>query len=275
MPSLGAVPYTNSTPGGEGVPSITRVFIENYKSIAECDVRLGPLTFLVGRNGSGKSNFLDALRFVADALRMGLDTAVRNRGNVDELLYRDAGPGASISLQFDMTLQDNRIGHYLLRLTQRQYGGHAVAEEQCTVEYPATGHPLTGFHIRDGRLLRSVNSQDVPTDRLYLASSPLDYERPVYDLLSTMAFYLPIPAHMRSPQPHESGDLLLPDGSNVASVLLRLARERPEVLDRINEYMRAVLPSLQEVRALPIGGYDTLQFRQESGSQGSHPRFRR
>ena len=40
---------------------ITRVILKNYKSIAACDVQLQPLTFLVGRNGAGKSNFLDAL----------------------------------------------------------------------------------------------------------------------------------------------------------------------------------------------------------------------
>ncbi len=48
---------------------LKRVKIRNYKSIAHCDVELGPFTLLVGRNGSGKSNFLDAIRFVADGLR--------------------------------------------------------------------------------------------------------------------------------------------------------------------------------------------------------------
>jgi predicted ATPase len=47
---------------------ITRVVLKNYKSIAACDVRLGPLTFLIGLNGAGKSNFLDAIRFVNDGL---------------------------------------------------------------------------------------------------------------------------------------------------------------------------------------------------------------
>ena len=33
---------------------LTRVTLENYKSIRACDVRLGPLMFLVGPNGAGK-----------------------------------------------------------------------------------------------------------------------------------------------------------------------------------------------------------------------------
>lgn len=36
---------------------LTRIILRNYKSIGHCDVKLGPLTYLVGVNGSGKSNF--------------------------------------------------------------------------------------------------------------------------------------------------------------------------------------------------------------------------
>jgi predicted ATPase len=50
-------------------PLLQRVMLKNCKSIEACNVELGPLAFLVGLNGSGKSNFIDALRFVADSLR--------------------------------------------------------------------------------------------------------------------------------------------------------------------------------------------------------------
>lgn len=46
---------------------IRRVRAKNYKSIAKCDVTLGPLVYLIEPNGSGKSNFLDVLHFVKDA----------------------------------------------------------------------------------------------------------------------------------------------------------------------------------------------------------------
>lgn len=49
---------------------LSRVRVSNYRSIGKCDVTLGPLSILVGRNGSGKSNFLDALRFVVDGLQV-------------------------------------------------------------------------------------------------------------------------------------------------------------------------------------------------------------
>ncbi|MCU0913441.1 MAG: AAA family ATPase [Planctomycetes bacterium] len=59
---------------------LSRVLLKNYKSIANCSVKLGPLNFLVGPNGAGKSNFLDALRFMAESLNTSLDHALRERG---------------------------------------------------------------------------------------------------------------------------------------------------------------------------------------------------
>ena len=70
---------------------LRRVVLKNYKSIAACDIVLGPLTFLVGPNGSGKSNFLDALRLVADSLRTSLDHALRERGGIKEVRRRSGG----------------------------------------------------------------------------------------------------------------------------------------------------------------------------------------
>jgi predicted ATPase len=67
-----------------------RVRIRNYKSIGRCDVPLRPLSVLVGRNGSGKSNFLDALRFVAEALQTSLDHAIKSRVKYSETIDQPA-----------------------------------------------------------------------------------------------------------------------------------------------------------------------------------------
>lgn len=47
----------SETPAEDGaatgaVPFIGRLRLKNYKSIAQCDVSLGPLTILVGPNGT-------------------------------------------------------------------------------------------------------------------------------------------------------------------------------------------------------------------------------
>ena len=42
--------------------------VQNFKSIVDVDVDLSPVTVLVGKSGTGKSNFVQALRFLRDVL---------------------------------------------------------------------------------------------------------------------------------------------------------------------------------------------------------------
>lgn len=49
------------------------------------------LTYLVGANGSGKSNFLDVLQRVRDALACSLDNALNERGGLNEVRRRSRG----------------------------------------------------------------------------------------------------------------------------------------------------------------------------------------
>ena len=63
-------------------PRIREIHIRNYKSIAQAVVRLGDLNVLVGANGSGKSNFVDAIAFVRDCLLDSVEQAVMRRGGM-------------------------------------------------------------------------------------------------------------------------------------------------------------------------------------------------
>src|SRR6266487_4380330 len=69
-------------------PFLRCVRIRGYKSIAFCDVTLEPLTILVGRNASGKSNFLDALAFLRDIVKLGVNEAVKRHGGAEAIPCR-------------------------------------------------------------------------------------------------------------------------------------------------------------------------------------------
>lgn len=47
---------------------IHHVRVQNFKSVVDVSVDLSPVTVLVGRSGTGKSNFVESLRFLRDAL---------------------------------------------------------------------------------------------------------------------------------------------------------------------------------------------------------------
>jgi AAA ATPase domain len=64
---------------------LKRIRLTNFKSFADAEIDLAPLTLLVGANASGKSNFLDALRFLqGTALGMTFDEILNGhlRGGV-------------------------------------------------------------------------------------------------------------------------------------------------------------------------------------------------
>jgi predicted ATPase len=67
---------------------ISRVVLRNYKSIQQCDVRLGQITFLVGLNGAGKSNFVEALRFLSNAIGTSLDAALASGSGFGNIIRR-------------------------------------------------------------------------------------------------------------------------------------------------------------------------------------------
>ena len=64
---------------------LRRVVLNNFMSIARCSLELRSLNFLFGQTGAGKSNFLDALHFTADALNTSVEHALRERGGIGEV----------------------------------------------------------------------------------------------------------------------------------------------------------------------------------------------
>lgn len=64
---------------------IKRIKITDFKSIRELDVTLDPVTVLVGRSGSGKSNFVQAIRFLRNLL-LKPEFAFKYEGGSDRIL---------------------------------------------------------------------------------------------------------------------------------------------------------------------------------------------
>lgn len=115
---------------------LRRVRIKNYKSIGGCDLALGPLTFLVGPNGAGKSNFLDALRFVADALNTSVNHALRERGGINEVRRRSAGHPTHFGIRLEFRLPSGVEGHYAFRIGAKSRGAFEVQHEDASYASP-------------------------------------------------------------------------------------------------------------------------------------------
>ena len=72
----------NTEHGKETHFRITRVWAKNFRNLADTVLEPGQLTVLVGANASGKSNVMDVLRFMKDALERDLDYAISEREGI-------------------------------------------------------------------------------------------------------------------------------------------------------------------------------------------------
>ena len=242
---------------------IERVILKNYKSIAACDVHLQPLTFLVGRNGSGKSNFLDALRFVADALNYSLEHAIRDRGGINDVRRRSRGHPNHFSIRLEFVLPNGSTGHYAFRIGTRSSGGYVVQTEECNIHNENSNTPDIYFNVVNGDV--TATSVDVAPaaakDRLYLVNaSGLPEFRPVYDAFSQMGFYNLNPDIIRELQSHDPRDVLTRDGGNLTCVFAQLP---PDVKQEIEEYLSIIVPGIRGVEVEKFGDKKMLVFRQD------------
>lgn len=179
---------------------LTRVVLRNYKSIGYCNVSLQPLTYLVGANGSGKSNFLDALHLVRDALTGTLDNALNERGGLNEVRRRSSGHPTHFAIRLEFTLRSGNQGYYAFNIGALSGGGYEVQNEECALHGV---DKKTYFQINRGQI-KATSEETFPavtTDRLALvAASGMTAFRPVFDSFTAMGFYNLNPKQMRELQ---------------------------------------------------------------------------
>lgn len=248
---------------------ITRLMLQSFKSIGRCDVVLRPLTVLVGPNGSGKSNVLDSLRFVADALNTTLDQAVRDRGGIDDVRRRSSGHPNHFGIRLELSLPEGGYGAYSFRIGAVSGGGFLVQRERAVV---FLGDSTAEFDVADGVVTGTLpQPPPVPSDRLFLvAASGYPAFRALYDALAGMAFYNITPAAIREHQPPDSGEVLLRDGRNLASVIGRMAAQDPTSKQRLEEYVAQIVPGIERIDRKAYGARETLELRQRVAG-AKHP----
>ena len=105
---------------------IRKIHIENYKSIYNLDIEVGQINVFIGENGSGKTNILEALAFVAAAQTDKLDNEfLANRGIriTSPELTRSRFDDKSIDkpIKIDLDLNDERILNFVINHDNKPY----------------------------------------------------------------------------------------------------------------------------------------------------------
>ena len=176
---------------------IKRMILSNWKNFVHADVHLTDRTFLVGPNASGKSNFLDAIRFLNDIAKSGgsLENALIQRGGLQKIRCLSARkkPNVSITIFVGNRGNGGPIWEYQLALAQESRGTHRTL---ISSEYVK----------KDGILNFERPDDDDNMDSMRLTQTYLEQInanqsfREVYNFLSSVRYIHLIPQLIRQPE---------------------------------------------------------------------------
>ena len=225
-------------------------------------LRTGRLTAVVGVNSAGKSNLIDAYRFVSEGLTpgVGLPVALERRGGFERVVHQTTQSGGrrrNIRLTLELDLGQIGSQWYSIYI-QAKRGGYEVKEELL-----ARDERLTDliFGIRGGAIVAAPPGLAPPRvpERLtlpVLATHP-DIA-PAFDFLTGMQACAISTDRLRDYQDPDPGERLEPDGRNAAYVLAEVS---PADLSEMVEVLGKVVPGITAVRSARRGTKRTVVFR--------------
>ena len=254
---------------------ITRVQVKNFRNLADVDVHLGPLTVLVGRNGTGKSTFLDALRFVRDALSLGLDMALSERGGLGAV-RRWSPRGRTQDLRISLDVVESMTSvRYSFLLGTGQGEKRRVKHEFCQISHnlPSEDDSIQ-FETQGGKWITPPT--DFLIDRDRSASIPIAQDALMLPTLSNFfsgldavrrsivatSFYSVFPNTLRVPQKQTNTAVLAEDGQNLATTLRTIKKQGHSYTDLVAA-LRRVVEDVSDLRVVEAGGYLITEIRHE------------
>src|SRR5262245_26072642 len=108
-----------------------RLKLENWRNFLAADVKLQRRVFIVGPNASGKSNLLDALKFLRDVAEAqgGFQRAVAARRGVSQIRSLHARRYPNVVLDVELELGSDFPWRYRLEFTQDNQSRPVVKRE--------------------------------------------------------------------------------------------------------------------------------------------------
>lgn len=251
-----------------------RLALQRFRSLPAVEVAFDNPTFLVGQNGSGKSNFVDAFAFLAEAMSSPLQAVIEHRGGFAAVGNRSSARGRPSNLGLAVVLDhpddETSWARYGFELRNLKGYGFEVVREKCDVQrldgsrdwfersIPLKGDPV-GWESSVSTLepVMEPNALALP-----LVGGDKRFQV-VLRFLSGMRMCRIEPAALRAMQDPDGGMGMRSDGSNAASVVREIQRASPNDWERIRELLETIVPGTVGVRPKKHGNKLTLEFSQD------------
>ncbi len=250
-------------------PVVRSLILKRFRSIPSERIEFDNPMFLVGRNGSGKSNLVDAFSFLADSMAVPLQAVFDRRGGITAVRNRTSGksypPNLGLGVEFGLLNGNVKGGRYAFEVRALKNYGFEVVREQCLVE--SSRGVRSWFEREKGSFRSNVKGLDPALDTTALSLPLVGGDArfaPVVSVLSRFRVYSIEPAKLREMQDPDGGTSLRTDGGNAASVLQEIGRQSPEQLDRVGEILATIVPNTYAVRVRKHGNKLSLEFTQDA-----------
>ncbi len=219
----------------------TRIRIANWRNFGRVEVELQRRVFLAGPNASGKSNFLDAFRFLSDiaAIGGGFQAAVQKRDGVSSIRSLAARRYPNIEIQISIGTDDAPSAWiYELAFSQDAQRRQQIKRERVT---------QSGRLILDRPQKEDIQDPERLTQTFLEQVNANQEFRAVADFFSSVKYLHLVPQLVREPD-RSVGRTDDPFGGDFLEQVARTPKPTQGArLKRIAEALRVAVPQLQEL----------------------------
>ena len=266
----------NASPPLANAPLVERIAVRGFKSVREAEIEIAPVNLLIGANGSGKSNFIGAFKFLRTLKSGLLQDTVRKHGGADNFLHFGSKhtPKMSFKIWFE---QDNPLTNgYEVTLEANAQDSLYISDEVALVwnktAYPEC--PYRAYLPLNGPEAAIVHPNQVPDSVWVKPWMDRGIARHVALGLDSFRLYHFHDTGFHSPMKKTSEvrlDLQLsPDGSNLAPFLYRLREEYPRSYNMIKHAIWLAAPFFRDFHLEPRGAdgkFIILEWLHESSER--------
>ena len=229
---------------------ISKIELFNWKNFHRCEVGVQERCFVVGANAAGKSNFIDALRFLRDVAKQGggLQTAVRVRGGITKIRCLAAREQSNVKLAIELRESDSRelCWHYELNF---KHTGGGIRENQVKIVSEKVFSGREQRYVLD-RSAETLGEDEETLKYTYLEQPNANKDfRVIQQFLQNVEYLNVVPQMVReSASSSYSGDKEDYYGRNFLKRLALLNdNTRRSYFRKINEFLKLAVPQLEEL----------------------------